>query len=128
MRNKILILLAFIFVLPLSAAPTHLELSPEQENEILSSLNNVCGDTWCAGEFNLNFTSIKLSDASGSQYYVIDLLVQSSYDDGATITQLNCNVADLQLIQQLANRDGNVSHETLEQQLYHEVDNCLVQK
>lgn len=129
MRHSFFIFLASLLMLqPLHAAPTNLELSPDQENRILSSLNNICGDTWCSGEYNLNFSSIKFREEFGSQHYVIGLLVQNSYDDKAETRQLSCNLEDLQLIQQLVHSDGSFSHEVLEQQLYQEVNNCLVAK
>lgn len=129
MRHLFFIFLASLLMLqPLHAAPTDLELSPDQENKILFSLNNICGDTWCSGEYNLNFSSIKFHDEYGTQNYIINLLVQNSYDDKAESHQLSCNVTNLQLIQLLVSGDDSVSQEELEQQLYQEVNNCLASK
>lgn len=58
-------------------------LSFDQEAEVLTQIDNICGDTWCEGDFNFSFESLKCSDATNSCVfvaYLIDYSWPNGYD------------------------------------------------
>lgn len=49
-------------------------LSEKQESIVLTSIDNICGDTWCEGDFNFDFYSLECSAETNSCTLEADLI------------------------------------------------------
>ena len=54
--------LLLILLFPLSVFAQ--DLSPAQNRAIVVSLDNICGDTWCEGDYNWNFANLTCNFAA----------------------------------------------------------------
>ncbi len=66
------------------AAHTPNRLTAEQKEEVLTALNDICGDTWCEGEFNYSFNKMDCNLAKGKCTIKIELI---STDDNEVETR-----------------------------------------
>ena len=57
MKFLITLLLAFISLSTFASVNNH--LTPVEEKGLLKSIDNICGDTWCEGDFNYNFVEVR---------------------------------------------------------------------
>jgi len=49
-------------------------LSREEERKALKLVDDICGDTWCEGDFNFAFNELRCSRSSGSCALQLELL------------------------------------------------------
>lgn len=50
-------------------------LSEKQESEVLTAIDNICGDTWCEGDFNFSFNLFVCDENTNSCVLQADLIV-----------------------------------------------------
>ena len=106
-----------IFLLPLllgSLNASAFELNVEQEKTVLGILNDVCGDTWCEGPFNITFTAVKFESTEG--VYILKY-------EAEDIKKLNfsCKVQNAELIENIIQNPMGSENS----QLYSVIDQCL---
>ncbi len=72
--------ITFLFLLSLSFNLFAAEfLTSEQADTILTEIDNICGDTWCEGEFNFSFDHIQCDDVTATCR--IDMTLFNGYED-----------------------------------------------
>ena len=54
--------LLLVLLFPLSVLAQ--DLSPAQNRAVVQSLDNICGDTWCEGDYNWGFDKLKCNFAA----------------------------------------------------------------
>ncbi len=125
MRFKITLIIILSLV-TLQVSAQSLQLNQLQQDLILSDLNNICGDTWCEGEYDLNFKAIYPQAAESKNIYVIEFLAKNTYENEAPTQQVNCEIEETALIQKIA-ANLNQPHisEDLQTQLYQKIDACI---
>lgn len=111
-----------------SASYAGLELTAQQQQSILDNLNNICGDAWCEGEYELNFVSIRFREERGVPQYVLSIVAHDSYMDRNQAPRINfeCVVKDVQVIQEMVNPNAIHPMSYLEHKLYQNVDDCVL--
>ncbi|MBC8555984.1 MAG: hypothetical protein ISR65_18260 [Bacteriovoracaceae bacterium] len=55
-------------------------LTDEQKDTILTSIDNICGDTWCEGDFDYSFNSIYCDSQRGSCTVEMEVILRE-YDE-----------------------------------------------
>ncbi|MGZ3691295.1 MAG: hypothetical protein ACXVAX_07315 [Pseudobdellovibrio sp.] len=123
----ITMLLIALFSLGLKAQEEQsLELTSAQQNIILSDLNNICGDTWCEGDFDLNFQSLTLKKEATKTVYVLEFSAKDTYDNAAPLRQVECEIENIDLIQKIVSTtSGLVITQDLQSELYRKIDACV---
>ncbi len=101
------------------ALNSQFDLTHEDEDIILLQLNNICGDTWCEGEYELNFTSILFHEENKGFYQI-----QFQAED----KKISCDIKNVQTVQKvLWNLKNSASDET-ELEFYKMIDDCINEK
>lgn len=62
-------------------------LTSVQKNQLLTSIDNTCGDTWCEGDFDFSFDSVNCSKEKHSCTFTFDLLWYWDLDDDLDYNQ-----------------------------------------
>lgn len=118
---KILMML----MLALQVSAQSLELNETQAHFIINDLNNICGDTWCEGEYDLNFQAIYLKSGAEGDVYVLEFLARNTYEPNAEVISVKCEISDLALIQKIAQLNQLTITHDLQYELYRQVDICI---
>lgn len=88
-------------------------LTNEQKRIVLAEIDNVCGDTWCEGDFNYEFTFLKCDDIKKS----CTLEFSSYYHSDLESVEFNsCNVQTFTQFSDLITNTGELTqrfYETL---------------
>lgn len=75
-------LLTVLFLLTLSLSTLGTEfLTDDQKSEVLTRIDNICGDTWCGGDFDFSFDEMECSLEEQSCSFTFDLLWFWDLDD-----------------------------------------------
>ncbi len=73
--------------------------TPADTSTILKAIDNICGDTWCEGDYSFRFHKVTLDTARNSTRVVFTMSIQdpSEIDSSAVILKqkfdVSCNVA-----------------------------------
>lgn len=103
-------------------------LTQQQQQAVLDRLNEICGDAWCEGEYNLNFLSMQLEQVGNENIYTINLSAQSSYEMNGPVINIFCRITENSTLQKLFySNDYRVNNEG-ESELYNRIDACISEK
>lgn len=89
------------FSLNIFAAGSDFDLNNEDQKIVLDSLNNICGDTWCEGEFDIKFVSIEFQPEADSGHYIINFLAANNYSKENTKNNISCEVKNIEMIKKI---------------------------
>lgn len=104
-----------------------LDLNPQQEKTILNRLNDICGDSWCEGEYNLVFQSVLYVEEIKS-HYVITFSAQDSYTAEAPLMMFSCDIENTYMVQAVLFNALNLRTNESENELYNVVNTCIYEK
>lgn len=102
-----------------------------EEKIILDRLNDVCGDTWCEGEYNIIFTSVSFNTETQSEIkptYKINIVAQNSYSAELPKLTIFCEIENVTLIQKIIYNTIHSQFDPSEAELFNLVDICLGEK
>ncbi len=102
------------------------DLSSKEESSLLTSIDNICGDTWCEGDFNFSFNSF-VCDFDKSEcvmeYEFIDYYFDQDWEiTGEVRTAASCAIKAGSLEEISENRGFGLSYNDY---LYETVTDCI---
>jgi hypothetical protein len=127
MFKKLSLLVVSVMIsLQVQAQISDFQLSKSEEDQLLTSLNNICGDIWCEGDYELNFTSIELV-AKPVVYYKFNFTASQYINDHETAQFFACEIQDVELVQKLVHKKPHHEEETELNNLafYNMIDECI---
>ena len=124
MKLKIIILLMTVLT-AFQVNAQSLTLNQNQQNLILSDLNNICGDTWCEGDYDLNFQSLYFKAGESRNIYVLEFSAKNTYESNAPIQLVACEIEDVELIQKITTSGLPTINQDLQSELYKKIDTCV---
>lgn len=86
---KVLIILLTLVSSQLFAADY---LNPSQQDDVITAIDNICGDTWCEGDYDFNFESIECSTATHScivKFEVLSIVWDEDYSQPEFTAKFN---------------------------------------
>ncbi len=101
----------------------HKDLTAKQKSEVLLQLNNICGDTWCDGDWWWTFKSItcKLDLDSCTWTAMIDPSVPAA--GKVPVYWRSCKVTGLKKFSDLVTTTGG--HQSINQTFYEASTDCV---
>ncbi len=132
--NRLFVILSFILSLmtcfALNAA-ARTEDSPQsisaaEELQVITLLNNFCGDSWCEGDYEIDFKSVKFSDPH--QIIIEAAATSASSGNSANVTNpipLNCQIEEPAVILDTLRLNNPEETYLAEQRLYVAVSVCI---
>lgn len=122
-----LLLSSFFFSCVLLAQPAESTLSEGQEQFVISDLNDICGDAWCEGEYNINFTSITMWPIEARNVHVLNLVAYNSYEVNPVPVFVTCEIQHT-IIERIAASTTPEDIFSVRDELYQDVDTCINSK
>jgi hypothetical protein len=119
--NK-MILIAVITISSLFAQSAMAFLTPYQADEIIQVMNNVCGDTWCEGDYEFDFKTINCSAATQTceiQLAVIDPTAAPVNGSLVPVAEEICNLENVKRYYDIVARGELRSH------VYEQLNGCI---
>lgn len=99
-------------------------LSSTDEKKVLTLLDDICGDTWCEGDYDWRFKKLRCSFADESCTLTM-LVVDPAYDDQPARTfWRSCKMGGLSGWTSLVDEAQN-GYESLNDGFYDEVSDCI---
>ncbi len=107
-----------------SALKAKNDLSAPQQQNVLDMLNDVCGDTWCEGNFEWDFQRISCGFSARSCTLTIKVVEPKVDADPERVFWRSCKVSGLTNYKSLVEtfKNGNIN---LQQTFYEKVDVCV---
>ena len=102
-----------------------------QSSLILNSLNSVCSDTWCEGDFNLNFRKLncnfeaQLTFSNRKGACKLDFVMTPHGSSPLSGKSESCLLTGYSSASALTRECGNSYDSTLSDRLYQDVSNCI---
>lgn len=97
---KILSSFFFLFSLALTM-PAQAFLTPDESQQVLNTLNETCGDNWCEGVYDIQFTAIRCS--RHNRGCLLTLRVADSYEEKAIPKNYSCLLEPLNSAAEILN-------------------------
>lgn len=122
MKNLILIISLFTtsIATPLYANEVNEIFSLTERKEVLRSIDNVCGDTWCEGDYNFKFKNFSCNKLNKS-CYVSFHFIKSDEQSVETYSPVQfCHFNNITSIKQVQE-----SKLALNDHFYEELTNCI---
>ena len=97
-------------------------LSSSQQASIVRAIDNICGDTWCEGDYDFKFNAFNCNSKSA----VCELsfqLVDRSAEQALYSKKQVCSFGGMKSYQQIMDNDRS-----LNQDFYNQLNNCIGQK
>lgn len=118
---KVLFLFFFLFSsTPLFAKGSHDFLSPEERSEVVRSIDDVCGDTWCEGDYNFKFTNF-LCNFKQKQCILSFYFIKTDDQDVESYSPLQvCRFKNIENINQIRN-----NRFSLNVNFYDKISECI---
>ena len=100
------------FVLTLSLASqakaSLVTLTTEDQNAALQRLNDICGDIWCEGDYEIDFVSVQVESALGEPHYKLTMDVSKHETDAKYQKNVVCDIQSSKLFENfLSNLKSN---------------------
>lgn len=124
MKNLLNATLISVSLLTASAFATERLFSARQEKKVLQAIDNVCGDTWCEGDYNFQFNTFICDKKTNSCELNFQFIVTN--DDGENekfSPEQVCRFENISEFSQLM--DGKWS---LNDDFYQDVTECITEK
>ena len=120
----------FLLLIGIQAQATNYSpiLTEQQQKLILDELNNICGDTWCEGEYNITFLTLEYQQLDNSEHYLIKFMAQASYMANQTAIFESCQIKNVNLIRNIVLSEDAVIRSESESEFYNQIDICLADK
>lgn len=120
MKHIILMLTLFVSSFTLFANETEELFSPTERQEVIRSIDDVCGDTWCEGDYNfkfINFSCDKRTMACDLSFHFVKT------DERSVETYSPVQVCHFQNITNFKQLKDNNS--SLNESFYEELSECI---
>ena len=101
-------------------------LTSKQAETVLREIDNICGDTWCEGEFNFSFDQFNCDDQT--QSCVIEMTLFDGYEDfreGDKTYTGSCTLTGLSSYDQMIEIRGR--YPSLVWEFYEIVSDCVTE-
>ena len=93
--NKFILSLVFLF-----SAQAHAFLSSDDATRVLKVIDQTCGDSWCEGAFDIEFSSIRCSKRNS--LCLLDLNLKDSFHEGSAMSR-TCSIERVRHVDDLVN-------------------------
>ena len=97
-------------------------LSREEERTALKLVDDICGDTWCEGDFNFAFNDLRCSRSSGSCALQLDLLPR--VDGTVPRYARTCHTRDFRGFTSLV-QTSESGYQSLNWDFYEQLTDCI---
>lgn len=122
-----LIISSIVFSNSILANPQESALSEAQEQFVVADLNDICGDAWCEGEYNINFTSITMWPFEGRNVHVLNFVAYNSWEDSPSPVFVSCEIQHTIIAKIIASTTPEDMF-LVRDELYLNVDACINEK
>lgn len=95
-------------------------LKNPQKEIALKEIDTICADTWCSGDYNFKFLSIKCDDTKATCQINYEMFVWEQEDAKLS---LNCQIKPLKKFSDLVKKTGN--DQSLTENFYQKLTECL---
>ncbi len=101
------------------------ELSHGNQKLVIDKLNDICGDTWCEGEFDINFTAFNVKFNS-SGIFVLKFIASRENENKTVDSRfVSCEIKETEIVQKFIESTTLLPDSQNEMQFYRLVDRCL---
>lgn len=121
MKNFVLLLTLLISIPSFSN-----DLTVDQERNLLTEIDNICGDTWCEGDFDFSFEQLDCNFEKGKCQFKYEL-IWYEYDESYENLLFKINVpaqCTLTGFNRLSDLEENQSYS---EKLYESVSDCILE-
>lgn len=116
--------LSLVLLLSFTSLASETFLTEEQSYEVITEIDNICGDTWCEGDFNFEFESIECSLISGCK---LSMTLWDGYEERDDVKKTysgSCVVAGFSNYNQMIEISEN-GWQQLSYDFYEAVSDCV---
>ena len=131
MKKTLLFTFAFILTLGSLHAQAKDFLNEKQKDTTLELLNNLCGDTWCEGDFEYEFDQIDCSKRKKNCTIELNVLIFGEYcypnkpSEFKVYKKISwlCRIPELKNVRDILVKENKRTY--LSQKFINEVDECI---
>ncbi|MBT6325171.1 MAG: hypothetical protein HOJ35_04325 [Bdellovibrionales bacterium] len=97
--------------------------SEDYESLVLETVDNICGDSWCEGDFDFEFLEFKLSESEkqAKLQFVLILETNGQY----LIHTAKCNLKGYTKISEIIEKETRYNRYNLTDRYYEELSLCI---
>lgn len=122
------IILVFISSISMAYEPAP-AIAAEDSQIIVNYLNDICGDTWCEGEYDLHFFNVEALEQAGVMKYYVHFAAKNSYEENAINQLVACEIKSSELLADVADDLKNLQYASPNVMAFdNEIDQCLQDK
>ncbi len=126
------LLLSLALLLSFQSAFATNFLTEDQESETLTQIDNICGDTWCEGDYDYSFNELKCDSETNTCELTFEFILYVHDEEGAHPSydiigeqraEVTCTLAGVSSYEQMVDtslRYGGLIHE-----FYETVGECI---
>lgn len=120
--KTLVLLTSLILTSPVFAKGTDDLFTQKQTDEVLRTIDNVCGDTWCEGDYNFDFTGFSCKKSTQSCLLEFHFIQIDDNDQEQYSPKQTCQFEQIKEIGQLLEDDGELNWN-----FYEEVTDCITE-
>lgn len=113
-------ILILIFILATHNLWAREMLTNSQKLIVISEIDSICGDTWCAGDYNYHFSRIKCETKTNSCELNYELLIWNQVD---VKLSLSCVIRPVKAFSDLVIKSKN--YHALSDEFYSKLTDCF---
>ena len=95
-------------------------LSPREKSEVIRSIDNVCGDTWCEGDYNFKFNNFSCNFQKKSCELTFNFIKSDDQDVETYSTLQTCHFDNITSIKHIRN-----NRFSLNENFYDKITECI---
>lgn len=99
--------------------PSYGFLNQYQEQQALVAIDNICGDSWCEGEYDYNFKKLECSNNPGLCILDVEAFEWIGMDRKQLVEEKSCLIENVESIEDI------VKNDMLRIKVYEQISDCL---
>ncbi len=110
-------------------------LSEGQQRDIITTIDNLCGDTWCEGDYDFNFQSIKCNSNTQTctvEFQLLSIIWDDDYQRPVFTSTFNaqCKITPIKSLSDIIFMHGYNKYNEVElnQDFYQQLSDCIMEK
>lgn len=117
---KTLLLIAFILTSFSSFAASERSITKEQEQRVLKTIDDICGDTWCEGDYGFRFNAFKCDKKSSRCQLRFQFIKVEDNDLEVYSSEQVCEFKNITRYDQIMSSEWGLADD-----FYQEVSDCI---
>jgi len=126
MQIKSIFVLFIITLTTISVLHAKEFLTENQKNVILKEIDNICGDTWCEGDYDYSFNTFSCDDITNKCVMEFDVIASADeeYNEEGVIYPTRCTINEMSSYDQMI-KTSSSGMTRLVDEFYTKVSDCV---